>query len=126
MAEQPTFTAGPWHPPHLSDDTTTCNCRSIVEGGYAGGIASVHVHNGIGSIAAGGNDAPPLEEAKANGYLIAAAPELYEALKVALPYIHAVDSARQDGFERQGLRYSGMPEVAMAEAALAKAEGRDV
>ena len=64
---------GPWDGPHLSDDSTTCNCTSIVNGGYAGAIAYVGVDNGIVSIGEGGNDCPPLEEAKANGRLLLAA-----------------------------------------------------
>jgi hypothetical protein len=83
---EPKFTPGPWDPPHLCDDSTPCNCLSIFDGGYAGGIASIHVHNGIDSISAGGNDAPPVGEAKANGWLIASSPELYEALKGFLTY----------------------------------------
>lgn len=124
MSETPKFTPGPWYPPHLSDDSTTCNCRSIVEGGYAGGIATVHVHNGIASIRDGGNEAPPLEEAKANGHLIAAAPELYDALKAALPHLHELDSAHQRIVEAHGNCYSGLVVVSLVEAALAKAEGR--
>ena len=66
-------TKGPWHGPHISDDSTTCNCTGIVDEGYAGGIARVHVDNGIASITEGGNDCPPPEQAKANGLLLAAA-----------------------------------------------------
>ena len=66
-------TRGPWHGPDISDDSTTCNCTGIVDEGYAGGIARVHVDNGIASITEGGNDCPPLEQAKANGLLLAAA-----------------------------------------------------
>ena len=66
-------TRGPWYGPHISDDSATCNCTGIVDEGYAGGIARVHVDNGIASITEGGNDCPPLEEAKANGLLLTAA-----------------------------------------------------
>lgn len=76
-----TFTPGPWYPPHLSDDTTKCNCHSVVSESYAGGICSVDVNNGIPSISDGGNDAPPLEEAKANGIVIALVPDLIRELK---------------------------------------------
>ena len=117
MSETPKFTPGPWYPPHLSDDSTTCNCRSIVEGGYAGGIATVHVHNGIASIRDGGNEAPPLEEAKANGHLIAAAPELYDVLQ------RFVTPAIRDALGRH--HKSDCPcNYCAALAALAKAEGR--
>lgn len=75
------FTPGPWYPGHLGDDSTRCECRGIVSEGYAGGIAEVHVNNGIRSIADGGNDCPPRDEAAANMRLIAAAPDLYAALR---------------------------------------------
>lgn len=71
-------TQGPWECGHIANDEHPCNCTSIVSEGYAGGIATVHVDNGIAIIAEGGNDCPPLEEAKANSRLIAAAPELYD------------------------------------------------
>lgn len=117
MTAEPTkWTPGPWDPPHLSDDSTTCNCRSIVEGGYAGGIATVHVDNGIPLISEGGNDCPPLEEAKANGHLIAAAPDLDEALAAVVPGIR-----RSHG---KGDGYFSTAQVEAAEAALAKARGQ--
>lgn len=65
-----TATRGPWHPGHLGDEDQRCQCTGIVDEGYAGGIASVHVSNGIPSVAHGGNDAPPKEEAAANMKLI--------------------------------------------------------
>lgn len=77
---EPKFTPPPWEPPHFSRPDSGCNCTSIVEGTYAGGIGCIYVSNGIKSISEGGNDCPPVEEARANGFLIAAAPELYEAL----------------------------------------------
>ena len=75
-------TPGPWEIPHLADDNCMCDCSSVVEQRYAGGICHIHVDNGIKSISDGGNDCPPLDEAKANAHLIAAAPELLEALEV--------------------------------------------
>jgi hypothetical protein len=64
-------TPGPWHPPHLSDPNSKCQCGSICEEGYCGGIATIHVDNGK-DIGEGGNDGPPLAEARANGIFIAA------------------------------------------------------
>jgi hypothetical protein len=58
-------TSGPWYPPHLSDPDSVCQCRSIVEEGYCGGIATVHIDNGK-LVGDGGNDGPPLKEARAN------------------------------------------------------------
>lgn len=71
-------TPGPWHVGHLGSDGN-CQCRTIVDEGYAGGICTVHLGNGL-PVGEGGNDAPPLEEAVANMHLIAAAPELLKAL----------------------------------------------
>ena len=45
-----------------------------------GGIATVEVDNGK-SIIDGGNDAPPLEEAKANQRLISTAPTIHQLLE---------------------------------------------
>ena len=73
------FTPGPWHVGHLGSEST-CQCRGICDEGYAGGIATVHVDNGIKMIGEGGNDCPPLAEAVANMHLMAAAPELLACL----------------------------------------------
>lgn len=99
--DKPAFTPGPWWTPHLSNDATTCNCAYVLNEGYCGAIATIHVDNGEG-----GNDSPPLEEAKANGRLIAAAPDLYAAL------VETLKIAR---------RNEAGAFVTRAEAALAKA-----
>lgn len=78
MAETVKHTPAPWHPGHLGSDSD-CQCANIVDEGYAGGICTVHVGNGK-PVGDGGNDAPPLEEAIANMHLIAAAPDLLQAL----------------------------------------------
>lgn len=75
----PEFSPGPWWPGHLGEEGR-CQCKGIVDEAHAGGIASVCVDNGIKSIAEGGNDCPPREQAIANMHLIAAAPDLYAAL----------------------------------------------
>ena len=46
-----------------------------------GGIADIHVFNGIDNITEGGNDCPPMEEAKANARLITKSPDMYHLLK---------------------------------------------
>lgn len=71
---------GPWYVGHLGDDTINCNCRHIVDEGYMGGIATVHIDNGIKSISEGGNDCPPKEEAIANMHLIATSPDLLDSV----------------------------------------------
>lgn len=75
-------TPGPWSVPHFADDDVKCNCAYVLSEGYAGAVADVRIGNGR-PIGDGGNDCPPLEEAKANAHLIAAAPEMFEALTLA-------------------------------------------
>lgn len=55
---------GVWSGGHLSDSEHPCNCPYIFDNGHAGGIASVHVDNGL-PISEGGNDAPSKELASA-------------------------------------------------------------
>ena len=57
-------TPGPWHLGHLGTDSI-CQCRGIVNEGYAGGIATICVGNRK-PISNGGNDCPPPEEAASN------------------------------------------------------------
>ena len=71
--------SGPWYTGHLCRDDHSCNCPYIFNEEYMGGIAEVYVNNGK-KIGDGGNDAPPLEEAKANQRLISAAPKMYAFL----------------------------------------------
>lgn len=59
-------TSGPWWPGHLADENSTCDCASILaENGKMGSIAQVTIDNGL-RIGDGGNDGPPIEEAKRN------------------------------------------------------------
>jgi hypothetical protein len=76
------FTAGPWVPGHFANRDHKCDCRYILSEQYHGSIAIISVNNGK-LVSDGGNDAPPLEEARANAHLIAAAPELFEAAQAA-------------------------------------------
>lgn len=78
----------PWHPGHLSDDNSSCNCQWVFSPNYMGSVCTVDIHNGIHAmIGADGNvldkidnDCPPLEEAKANQRFIAMAPEYITGL----------------------------------------------
>lgn len=105
-------TPGPWYPGHLGSESS-CQCRSIVDDGqYVGAIATVNVGNGL-PIGEGGNDAPPVSEATANMHLIAAAPELLEALKRMLPEQNMMEEHLRPDFIT----------CEVARAAIAKAEG---
>ena len=67
-------TRGPWYEPHLSDDSIGCNCGYVLDEAHCGSICEIDVDNGK-PIGEGGNDAPCIEEAKANGKFIAHARE---------------------------------------------------
>lgn len=88
-------TPGPWHLPHFADDSCKCNCRTIVSECYAGAICTVEVDNGL-RIGEGGNDAPPLQEAKANARLIVRACNLVMAGKALQDAKRAKIEARGD------------------------------
>jgi hypothetical protein len=77
-------TPGPWAAGCLADDAHPCNCRSVLCESSMGAIATVQVNNGL-SISEGGNDAPPIEEARANlRYIAAFDPPTTRALLDAL------------------------------------------
>lgn len=101
-------TPGPWNAGHLGRPDISCECRYILSEGYAGSIAEVSVGNGK-PVGDGGNDAPPYDEAVANMRLIAAAPDLLEACRLAL------NMAETD---------QGPPNWDILRHAIAKAEGR--
>lgn len=107
------WTPGPWHPGHLGDQSTKCECTHVVSEVYFGGICTVHVDNGKW-VSDGGNDAPPRGEAIANMHLIAAAPDLYDAAHNMRQLLHALTSA-DDEFANAVL--------AAADAALSRARG---
>lgn len=68
-------TQGEWHYGCLADDATKCQCPYILHEGYAGSIATVSIDNGK-RVSDGGNDSPPIEEAKANlRYMVLAQPQ---------------------------------------------------
>jgi hypothetical protein len=74
------FTPGPWIPGHLGRTDHSCRCTYVLSEGYMGCIAEIAVGNDL-PIGEGGNDSPPEAEAVANMRLVAAAPDLYEALE---------------------------------------------
>lgn len=73
-------TSGEWRAGHLSDDAHSCDCASVLSEGYMGAVATVHFNNDL-PVGEGGNDAPPLSEAKANQrYIAVFGPETAEKL----------------------------------------------
>jgi len=118
-----TFTPGPWSTGCFVDDSTPCQCKYIFSEGYAGSVAEISVDNGK-RIGDGGNDCPPLEEAKANARLIAAAPDLLDALEKALPLLEGFeegDAAMREDDEEPIVK----PVIDQARAALTKALGQE-
>ncbi len=87
MSDRP-WTKGPWIAGHHTNPDIKCKCRTILSEGYAGGIATIEQRIDL-PIGEGGNDAPPEQEAIANARLIAAAPELAEALMPFVKYLKA-------------------------------------
>lgn len=73
-------TPGPWTVPHFADPDCKCKCAYVLCEKYAGSICEIDIGNEK-PISEGGNDAPPLEEAKANAYLIAHAPDMLATLR---------------------------------------------
>lgn len=87
LAEQ--ATPGPWSAGHLSDDNSTCNCPWVMSAGLCGSICTIDVDNGL-PIGEGGNDSPPLAEAKANQrYIAAVSPDITLA---TLSYVEALEA----------------------------------
>lgn len=120
------WTPGPWDAGHLCDDATRCNCRYIFGGQYMGALGEIYVDNGKGSISEGANDCPPIDEAKANLQLIAAAPDLVEALKGIIPALQAADNLVRaftgpDDDIARAVRDLARDRIKDARAALAKA-----
>lgn len=78
--------SGDWQAGHLCDLDHPCDCPHIFCGQYMGGIGSVTVNNGK-LISEGGNDAPDIDEARANLELIVklkqSAPQLIAAMEFA-------------------------------------------
>lgn len=74
-------TAGPWSIPHFATDCA-CNCAYVVSENQHGMGAIATVHH---SEEADGEHNEPMDVAIANARLIAAAPDMLEALRGILP-----------------------------------------
>ena len=102
------WTKGPWTVPHFAQPDINCECNYILCDTKLGAICSVFC-SGDGDDWQNHGDNPRFAEAVANARLIAAAPELLEALTAASEY----------------LDYHNIPVeiVAMVDFAIAKALG---
>ena len=108
------FTSGPWYPGHLGE-VGRCQCET-----FAGGIAHVHMDNGIADIAEGGNDCPPKDQAIANMHLIASAPDLYEALQGMIEWF---GNTKKGEWHSSDAHREACAVVDKARAALSRAKG---
>lgn len=103
MERKEQFTPGPWHILVPKPRYGNRECHSIVDGGgeYVAKTVTVSVLRGISAV--------KREERKANEHLIAAAPELYDALRE----VHGYFVVRSD---TDSLRLALMLEAAMKKA----------
>ena len=116
MSEQP-FTAGPWVAGHFADDDHPCNCTHVLSDQYMGSIATVR-HG-----SQDGDGYPPDEEARANLRLIAAAPAMYEALKLARAFAEAeVENREHAGGTMSDYINEAQEVVDAIDAAISQAE----
>lgn len=99
-------TSGPWMVPHFARDDHPCECQYILADGFMGSVATVRNERD-------GKHYPAGDEAKANAYLIAAAPDLYEVLAAM------IGKLGPDGY----YPVAGKPLTDRARAVLAAARG---
>ena len=108
------FTPGPWSVPHFAQPNSRCKCGYVLVDGYCGAVATIHfsvdrrLENG---------DNPPLDEAIANAQIIAAAPDMYAALKNARAFVECAHESLVNAEDKQECLES-------IDEALAKADGK--
>jgi hypothetical protein len=101
-------TPGPWSLPHFAEPDVNCECGYVLTDNLMGAVCTVHA-SGKGNDWTRHGDNPKFAEAVANARLIAAAPDLLAALKLAQTIIGHPDD-------------EGSKIIA---AAIAKAEGME-
>lgn len=89
--------SGPWYPGHLGDNAIDCDCAYVVDEAHMGGIATIHMDNGIKSISDGGNDCPSREQAIANMHLVASSPDLLDSVDMVYDLLDTLEGFFEDG-----------------------------
>lgn len=115
---KPGFTPGPWHQSHCKNDDGETYSTKVYDHKHVIAVVDWYpIDMGNGRIAT---------SREANARLIAAAPDMYEALKEALPELE--ESLRECGHDPSvGINASHLIRtIENVEAALAKAEGKEV
>jgi hypothetical protein len=113
-------TPGPWSVPHFAEPDTNCNCGYVLCDHLMGAVATVHC-SGEGADWQKHGDNPKFAEAVANARLIAAAPDMYEALKALVAQI--LDYEKVNNLSPNPGRKYCWDNTERAVAAIAKAEG---
>lgn len=123
-------TPGPWSLPHFAEPEVNCQCQYILADGMMGAVASVYA-SGVGDDWQKHGDNPKFAEAVANAHLIAAAPDLLDALKSILRHGELANIDKGGPHWGGGKKPPTMDAWAFPrhmltglEAAVAKAEGR--
>lgn len=108
------YTKGPWSLPHFADERSTCACSYVFSDSQRG-------FGAIATIQFGGEN-ESYETAKANANLIAAAPDMLEALEKVIAMGQPFPGAIEENMEYDGIvDFESWAET--ARAAIAKARG---
>jgi hypothetical protein len=124
------FTPGPWSVPHFAKTNVKCECGYVLVDSLMGSVATVNSSCG-GDWRQHGDD-PSKEQCVANANLIAAAPDLFEALQLAitrmahskhecLPLLPTEQWSKENGNRSDKC----CCEIAVVRKALAKALGKE-
>jgi hypothetical protein len=88
------YTSGPWSVPHFARPDVNCECEYVLCDHLMGAVATVHC-SGEGADWKSHGDNPKFLQAIANAHLIAAAPDLLDALNGLIDFIE-IDGLQMD------------------------------